>query len=106
MINNINGINEDLIDILIKDIYNCSENIHKNIENINNLVNKTSYVFKCDISDSFTFNYEKNLIKINDIYVNIEGYNKILLNVKYKYQNLDNDMVLKIKKDDNIKGGF
>lgn len=104
MINNINGINEDLIDILIKDIYNCSENIHKSIENINDLIDKTNYVFKSDLANELRFKYDKSKIKLDNLYKKTEDYNNVLINVKMKYQNLDYEINSKIEK--YSKGGI
>lgn len=100
---NISGINEEGIDKLIYDIYNCYENIHKELENIYDYIDKTEFVFKNDIADKMRFKIDSNKIRIQNVFYKIEKYIDILLNVKMKYQDINIEITNKLKNDDIIK---
>ncbi len=100
MINNISGINEEGIDKLIHDIYNCADNINKSINNISNDIDQTSYIFQMSLADEMRSKYDYNRLRIQNIYEQIERYNSYLLEIKSKYQDLDFNIVNEIKKSD------
>lgn len=96
----INGINEEGIDKLIKDIYNCSEVIHNSIENINVNIDKTKNIFKNDLADTMRFKFDNNKIKFKTGIEKLEKYLDILLKVKMKYQSLNIELTNKLKNDE------
>ena len=96
-INNISGINEDGINNVINDIYNCAENIHKNIELISDSIDLSKEFFKNDVGDSMRIKYENSKANLNIIYERILHYTDILTSVKMKYQDLNFNVTKQIQ---------
>ena len=100
---NISGINEDGIDKLILDIYNCHENIHKELEKIYENIEKTEVIFKSNLSNKMRYKFDNNKIKIDNTFYKLENYIDILLKVKNKYQELNTEITNKFNKEE-IRG--
>lgn len=88
-IENIKGINEEGLDILIKEFYNSIETINKTFTNINDLIVETKEYFKCDNADLLRNKFDEFKINFDKINNKLLSYSDYLVNVKIKYQNLN-----------------
>lgn len=103
MIKDFSGINEEGIDKLIQDIYNCAENIHKAIQTITDSIDQTDDALITDLAEEIRLKYDNNKVIFQNISEKIERYNDVLLSAKIRYQNLNTDIVTKLKSEDKIK---
>lgn len=105
---NISGINEVKLDNLVLDIYDYTDKVNQILNNIDELILKSSNYFKCDSSDYIRNRYQQLAFNYTTLKQNMLNCANDLIKVKHHYQNIDSDVKQVAQKgisNINFKGG-
>lgn len=100
-IEKINGINEEGLDLLIKEFYNSIEAVNKVFVNVSDLIVGTNDYFKCDNGDLLRKRFDEFKMNFGKINKKLLSYSDYLANVKITYQNLNIDSNKNINDKEN-----
>lgn len=99
MSNNVIGINEAEINLLITEINDCSAKVKDIFLKINDCITNTRSYYDCKSASTLRNKYYKLDDDYNVVLNNLSSYAKDLLEVKRKYANNMSNVSMQIRKD-------
>lgn len=95
------GINEQILDKLILDIYDYADRINRTLNSIEDVVAGSSSYFNDDVANSFRYKFEQLKLNFPMVNHNILSYANDLVKVKRNFSDTTSDMIYTIKKKTN-----